>query len=103
MELIIAGDPETVSETWMSNVYSFGMVVWEMVTGEAAYSGYSPVQAAVGIAACGLRPEILKDCPHILKSLMTRCWDSCPSKRPQFSEVLSILLPINKNPSMAGR
>ncbi|KAA3459096.1 receptor like protein kinase S.2-like [Gossypium australe] len=89
---IIAGDPENVTETWMSNSYSFGMVIWEMVTGEAAYSACSPVQAAVGIAACGLRPDIPKDCPQILKSLMTKCWNSCPSKRPQFSEILSLLL-----------
>uniref|UniRef100_A0A1D1YJD0 Serine/threonine-protein kinase HT1 n=1 Tax=Anthurium amnicola TaxID=1678845 RepID=A0A1D1YJD0_9ARAE len=88
---IIAGDPETVVETWMSNVYSFGMVVWEMVTGEAAYSSYSPVQAAVGIAACGLRPEIPKDCPQVLRSLMLKCWNNHPSKRPPFSEILAIL------------
>lgn len=95
---IIAGDPECVTETWMSNVYSFGMIIWEMVTGEAAYSAFSPVQAAVGIAACGLRPEIPKDCPQMLRSLMTKCWNNCPSKRPQFSEVLSMLLrPNNSN------
>ena len=88
---IIAGDPESVSETWMSNVYSYGMVLWEMVTGEEAYSTYSPVQAAVGIAACGLRPEIPRDCPHFLRSLMTRCWDNNPLKSPQFSEILSML------------
>ncbi|XP_020085663.1 serine/threonine-protein kinase HT1-like [Ananas comosus] len=88
---IIAGDPESVSETWMSNVYSFGMVLWEMVTGEAAYSSYSPVQAAVGIAACGLRPEIPKDCPQVLRSLMLECWNSSPSKRPKFSEIIDIL------------
>ncbi|KAF8394874.1 hypothetical protein HHK36_018811 [Tetracentron sinense] len=93
---IIAGDPESVTETWMSNVYSFGMVVWEMVTGEAAYAACSPVQAAVGIAACGLRPEIPKDCPQILRSLMMKCWNSCPTKRPQLSEILSILLRSNK-------
>ncbi|GMN23619.1 hypothetical protein TIFTF001_000191 [Ficus carica] len=95
---IIAGDPECVTETWMSNVYSYGMVLWEMVTGEAAYSAFSPVQAAVGIAACGLRPEIPKDCPQMLRSLMTKCWNNCPSKRPQFSEILSVLLrPNNSN------
>ncbi|KAL5814854.1 hypothetical protein ACOSQ4_025495 [Xanthoceras sorbifolium] len=94
---IIAGDPESVTETWMSNVYSFGMVIWEMVTGEAAYAAFSPVQAAVGIAACGLRPEIPKDCPQLLKSLMTKCWNNCPSKRPQFSEIISILLWTNNN------
>lgn len=97
---IIAGDPESVTETWMSNVYSYGMVVWEMVTGEAAYSAYSPVQAAVGIAACGLRPDIPKDCSQLLQSLMVKCWNSCPSKRPQFSEVLSILMrPVNNGNS----
>ncbi|KAJ0979303.1 hypothetical protein J5N97_014777 [Dioscorea zingiberensis] len=89
---IIAGDPESVTETWMSNVYSFGMVIWEMVTGEAAYSSYSPVQAAVGIAACGLRPDIPEDCPKILKSLMIKCWNNCPSERPEFSEIISILV-----------
>ncbi|KAG8633864.1 hypothetical protein MANES_18G144500v8 [Manihot esculenta] len=94
---IIAGDPESVTETWMSNAYSFGMVIWEMVTGEAAYAACSPVQAAVGIAACGLRPDIPKDCPQILKSLMTKCWDNSPSKRPQFSEILSILSRFSNN------
>ncbi|KAK8921751.1 Light-sensor Protein kinase [Platanthera zijinensis] len=92
---IIAGDPETVTETSMSNAYSFGMVLWEMVTGEAAYSSYSPVQAAVGIAACGLRPEIPNDCPPVLSSLMLRCWDSCPSKRPRFSEIIASLMKQN--------
>lgn len=94
---IIAGDPESVTETWMSNVYSFGMIIWEMVTGEAAYSAFSPVQAAVGIAACGLRPEIPKDCPQTLKCLMTKCWNNTPSKRPHFSEILAILLRPNNN------
>ncbi|KAK9154015.1 hypothetical protein Sjap_001495 [Stephania japonica] len=88
-------DPESVKETWTSNVYSFGMVVWEMVTGEAAYSSCSPVQAAVGIAACGLRPEIPKDCPPILRSLMMKCWNSIPSKRPTLSEILSMLTRSN--------
>lgn len=94
---IISGDPEGVTETSMSNVYSFGMVLWEMVTGEIAYSAYSPVQAAVGIAACGLRPDIPKDCPQILRALMMKCWNNCPEKRPQFSDILSTLRrpPIN--------
>lgn len=94
---VISGDPESVTETWMSNVYSFGMVIWEMVSGEAAYTAYSPVQAAVGIAACGLRPEIPKDCPQTLKSLMTKCWNNTPSKRPDFSEISAMLLRPNNN------
>ncbi|KAH9623488.1 hypothetical protein KSS87_007309 [Heliosperma pusillum] len=94
---IIAGDPESVRETWMSNAYSYGMVVWEIMNGEAAYSSYSPVQAAVGIAACGLRPDIPKDCPLLLKSLLLNCWNSCPSKRPSFSEILSNYISMLNN------
>ncbi|CAA0816859.1 Protein kinase superfamily protein [Striga hermonthica] len=93
---IISGDPESVTETWMSNSYSFGMVLWEMVSGEIAYSAYSPVQAAVGIAACGLRPDIPESCPQILRNLMINCWNNCPSKRPQFSEIISILSSLSK-------
>ncbi|KAL1217602.1 Serine/threonine-protein kinase STY8 [Cardamine amara subsp. amara] len=89
---IIAGDPENTTETWMSNAYSFGMVLWEMVTGEAAYASCSPVQAAVGIAACGLRPDIPKECPQALRTLMINCWNNSPSKRPNFSYIHSTLL-----------
>ncbi|CAN8301336.1 unnamed protein product [Cochlearia groenlandica] len=89
---IIAGDPENTTETCMSNAYSFGMVLWEMVTGEAAYASCSPVQAAVGIAACGLRPEIPKECPQLLRSLMIDCWNNSPSKRPNFSDIQCKLL-----------
>ncbi|XP_010453810.1 PREDICTED: tyrosine-protein kinase SYK-like [Camelina sativa] len=89
---IIAGDPENTTETWMSNAYSFGMVLWEMVTGEAAYATCSPVQAAVGIAACGLRPDIPKECPQALKTLMINCWNNSPSKRPNFSHIHNTLL-----------
>ncbi|XP_051132032.1 uncharacterized protein LOC127252067 [Andrographis paniculata] len=94
---IISGDPENVTETWMSNAYSFGMIIWEMVTGEIAYSAYSPVQAAVGIAACGLRPEIPENCPQILRSLMAKCWNNTPSKRPQFAEIVSTLSRVNNS------
>uniref|UniRef100_A0A1J3JDI8 Serine/threonine-protein kinase HT1 n=1 Tax=Noccaea caerulescens TaxID=107243 RepID=A0A1J3JDI8_NOCCA len=89
---IIAGDPENTTETWMSNAYSFGMVLWEIVTGEAAYASCSPVQAAVGIAACGLRPEIPKECPQVLRTLMINCWNNSPSKRPNFSDIHCSLL-----------
>ncbi|XP_074586174.1 uncharacterized protein LOC141841878 [Curcuma longa] len=94
---IIGGDPETETETWMSNVYSFGMVLWEMVSGEVPYACYSPVQVAVGIATCGLRPEVPEECPQVLRSLMHSCWNDNPAKRPQFAEIISIL--NGQNPS----
>ncbi|KAK6145244.1 hypothetical protein DH2020_022064 [Rehmannia glutinosa] len=100
---IISGDPENVTETWMSNAYSFGMIIWEIVSGEIAYSAYSPVQAAVGIAACGLRPEIPETCPQVLRSLMIKCWNNCPSKRPPFSEIISTLSRFSNNNINTGK
>ncbi|XP_078446510.1 uncharacterized protein LOC144715461 [Wolffia australiana] len=94
---VIGGDPETAAETWMSNVYSFGMVVWEMVAGEAAYGGCSPVQAALGVAAGGLRPEIPAGCPPPLAALMRSCWHADPRRRPTFSHILSVLSAASVN------
>ena len=40
------------------------------------------------------RPDltlIQEGCPTIVRNLMVRCWDHDPSKRPGFSDILSIL------------
>ncbi|ERN08993.1 hypothetical protein AMTRI_Chr08g208080 [Amborella trichopoda] len=98
---IIAGDPESVEETTMSNVYSFGMVVWEMLTGETAYASYSPVQAAVGIATNGLRPQIPASCPAVLQSLLNSCWNVHPSQRPTLPQIASILSDFENSYSLS--
>lgn len=70
-----------------ADVFSFGVVVWELLTGEVPYSDMTPLQAAVGVVQQGLRPPIPARCPAALSDVIRLCWQRDPSVRPSF-EVL---------------
>lgn len=58
------------------DVYSFGIIVWELVTRktpwrEEGYSGEDVKEAVIS----GLRLEIPKSCPENLREVMNKCWD----------------------------
>ena len=67
------------------DVYSFGIVLWEMLSGELPYGSLSPVQAASAVVAQGLRPDIGCDVPCFLAGVIRTCWDPEPSRRPVFT------------------
>ncbi|KAK4800741.1 hypothetical protein SAY86_021228 [Trapa natans] len=68
------------------DVFSFAIVIWEMVTAKVPYGNMTPLQAALGVRQ-GLRPEIPQDMHPKLVELMQRCWDTDAAKRPPFSEI----------------
>jgi len=79
------------------DVYSFGMIMWQMLSGKKPLAGAGPggidlipIQYAFKIAA-GVRPDIDPACPAILSSLISDCWNQEPSVRPSFSGILAIL------------
>ena len=44
------------------------------------------------IATEGLRPSLPSHAPHAVKDLMSRCWHADPMQRPDFGEILSVLI-----------
>ncbi|CAI7882828.1 unnamed protein product [Closterium sp. NIES-53] len=82
--------------THKADVYSFGIVLWEVLTGGVPFADYSPLQAAVAVALNGARPTIPASLPESLRSLIERCWHKSPKERPEFSEILSELDRIAK-------
>ncbi|XP_071691409.1 serine/threonine-protein kinase STY46 [Rutidosis leptorrhynchoides] len=79
-----------------ADVFSFGVVLWELLTGKIPYDYLTPLQAAVGVVQKGLRPTIPKSTPPKLAELLVKCWQQDPSLRPDFSEIIEILKQIAK-------
>ncbi|MQL92929.1 hypothetical protein Taro_025574 [Colocasia esculenta] len=73
------------------DVYSFGLLLWEMLTGRIPYEDMMPIQAAFAVVHKNLRPVIPSDSPPALRALIEQCWSLAPEKRPQFYEIVKIL------------
>ncbi|XP_008811868.1 serine/threonine-protein kinase STY46-like isoform X2 [Phoenix dactylifera] len=74
-----------------ADVFSFGILLWELLTGKLPYEYLTPLQAAVGVVQKGLRPTIPKHTNPKLAELLEKCWQQDPAQRPDFSEILEIL------------
>ena len=85
-----AGVPSTCYDA-SCDVYSFGLVLWEMVHAKIAFGGKTPIAAALE-AAKGARPEIaLPPEQADLGALICACWHQEPSARLSMPECLEQL------------
>jgi hypothetical protein len=69
-----------------SDVYGYGIVLWELATREEVYQGLETTQIIAKVANENLRPPIPQDCPW--KDLMVKCWAENPLERLEFSEIV---------------
>lgn len=76
------------ASTYASDVYSFGMVAWEVLARQVPWSGETSVQDIVMRVLRGERPAIPRDGAADIIEAITASWVGAPEKRPQFSEML---------------
>mmetsp|Transcript_29185 Transcript_29185/g.45351 ORF Transcript_29185/g.45351 Transcript_29185/m.45351 type:complete len:394 (+) Transcript_29185:99-1280(+) len=73
------------------DVYSFGIMLWEMMTLKKAFLGMDGEKHRTEVAIGGVRPDIPESLPSKVKSLLNECWSQDHRKRPSFSNVLLCL------------
>ncbi|PRP78689.1 putative leucine-rich repeat receptor-like protein kinase [Planoprotostelium fungivorum] len=86
--------PEAIQKKEYSNksdVWSFGVVIWEIITAQEPWPHLSAVEAGLGILARRLRLEFPPDTDHQLVNLANMCWEENSLERPDFQLICTIL------------
>ncbi|KAL2081594.1 hypothetical protein ACEWY4_023447 [Coilia grayii] len=78
-----------VSET--CDTYSYGVVLWEMLTREIPFKGLEGLQVAWLVVEKNERLTIPSSCPASFAGLMRSCWATDPKERPVFKQILLTL------------
>ncbi|XP_010612835.1 mitogen-activated protein kinase kinase kinase 10 [Fukomys damarensis] len=80
-----------------SDVWSFGVLLWELLTGEVPYREIDALAVAYGVAMNKLTLPIPSTCPEPFARLLEECWDPEPHGRPDFSSILKRLEVIEQS------
>ena len=77
------------------DVYSFGILLWELCSATKPFYGYSTNKHMQRVVVRGERPTMdvlhTQHWPLALQTLMKHCWSTSPLQRPCFSQIVAIL------------
>eukprot|EP00191_Tetraselmis_sp_GSL018_P013791 CAMPEP_0177580212 /NCGR_PEP_ID=MMETSP0419_2-20121207/1431_1 /TAXON_ID=582737 /ORGANISM="Tetraselmis sp., Strain GSL018" /LENGTH=524 /DNA_ID=CAMNT_0019069047 /DNA_START=463 /DNA_END=2037 /DNA_ORIENTATION=+ len=82
--------PEVIAKSTVSkasDVYSFGILLFEVASGQKPYPGRTVKEVMRDVVQHKLRPQIVVNLPRQLIELMTSCWGDDPKSRPTFHDI----------------
>lgn len=84
------------------DVYSFGLVVWEIFAGALVFATLYPKDAAQEASRHNNRPQLDKNWPRPLRHLLKKCWHEDSAARPGFDEIVVWLRDIEEEQRNPG-
>ncbi|KAL5769066.1 hypothetical protein ACOSP7_015622 [Xanthoceras sorbifolium] len=94
-----AGTPEWMAPEVLRNepanekcdVYSFGVILWELATLSIPWKGLNPMQVVGAVGFQNRRLEIPEDIDPAVAQIIRDCWQMEPHLRPSFAQLMSRL------------
>ncbi len=82
--------------TPQSEVYSFGVLLWELWTfGQVPYVGLNNTEAAEEVVK-GVKLKLPMEIPQFVRNMLQKCWDADPYSRPTFYQLRSQFTQLEK-------
>ncbi|RWR88965.1 serine/threonine-protein kinase EDR1 isoform X1 [Cinnamomum micranthum f. kanehirae] len=99
-----AGTPEWMAPEVLRNepsnekcdVYSFGVILWELATLRMPWSGMNPMQVVGAVGFQNRRLDVPKEVDPLVANIILKCWQSDPSLRPSFAQLTYALKPLQR-------
>lgn len=82
--------PENLN-TRAADMWSFGIMLWELNTREVPFAELSPMECGMKVALEGLRVQIPPGISRNMYRLINICLNEDPGRRPNFDQVIPIL------------
>lgn len=83
-----------------ADVYSFAVVMWQLITREEPFQNNSQIEAASAVAFENARPPFPKETPAAIVKLIEQCWDNNPNERLSFENIIAELQSLEKSITM---
>ncbi|KAF0420516.1 kinase-like protein [Gigaspora margarita] len=77
--------------TKKSDIYSLGVILWEISSGKPPYQSFALVYAIVVHISQGKREIPIEGTPQKYVNLYKECWSEEPDQRPEAKQVLETL------------
>mmetsp|Transcript_1152 Transcript_1152/g.2781 ORF Transcript_1152/g.2781 Transcript_1152/m.2781 type:complete len:220 (+) Transcript_1152:1061-1720(+) len=84
---VLLGQASSTGAAFMADAYSFGVIVWEIHSGQLPWAGMPPLQVAITVTQERRQLEIPPGCPPEIKALLAACFEHDPALRPTMEEV----------------
>ncbi len=73
-----------------SDVFSFAMLVWSLITFELPFATMDKDHYYAEVVRGNTRPPLPENTPGVLKEFLISCWDEDPEQRPSFADTIDI-------------
>ncbi|CAM9187716.1 unnamed protein product, partial [Laminaria digitata] len=83
---------DSKGSSYASDVYSFGMVAWEVLSGQIPCENSTDFRRMCArVVWLGERPAMPAEAADDIADIVCACWAEAPKKRPSSSEIVGSL------------